>query len=50
MLPESRNLRSIDWYQKTYIKIPWDYPFKYCTFVMYLIWRHKTKNFHFCSI
>jgi hypothetical protein len=23
-----RNFRSIDWYQKTYVQISWDYPFK----------------------
>jgi hypothetical protein len=28
MVPKSRNLRSIEWYQKTYVQISWDYPFK----------------------
>jgi hypothetical protein len=28
MLPKGSNLRSIDLYQKTHLKIWWDYPFK----------------------
>jgi hypothetical protein len=28
MLPNDGKLRPIDWYQKTYIKISWNYPFK----------------------
>jgi hypothetical protein len=28
MLPKDRKLRYINWYQKAYIKISWDYPFK----------------------
>jgi hypothetical protein len=28
MLPKGRNLRSIEWYQTTYVQICWDYLFK----------------------
>jgi hypothetical protein len=44
------NCRSIEWHQKIYHKISWDYPFNDLIFKLLITFKFHIQKFNFCTI